>query len=45
MPAEQIIDNVLAIYDRVVESLPAKRQNIKSLHIKKTMGPAIKLSA
>ncbi|MDO8428381.1 MAG: hypothetical protein Q7S92_04155 [Candidatus Diapherotrites archaeon] len=45
MPAEQIIDNVMAIYDRVVESLPAKRQNIKSLHIKKTMGPAIKLSA
>ena len=45
MTQDQIVDNVLTIFDRVVEVLPGKKQNIKSLHIKKTMGPAIKLLA
>lgn len=43
MKDEEIIENVLAIYDVVMTSLPQKKQNIKNVYIKLTMGTPIKV--
>jgi len=42
MERESIAKNILKAYEEVEKSLPRKRQNIKSVIVKKTMGPAIR---
>ena len=38
MDAEKITDNFMLCYEKLLDSLPGKTQNIKSLYIKTTMG-------
>jgi len=40
---EEVIDNVLTIYNAVIHQLPNERHNIKSVYLKLTMGPSIKI--
>ena len=43
MENEQLAENAKTVLDAVVNALPGKRQNLKSVFIKETMGPAIKI--
>jgi large subunit ribosomal protein L1 len=43
MPDEQLTENILAAFNAVESTLPNKAQNIKSVYVKLTMGPAIKI--
>lgn len=43
MGNEQLAENILAVFREVSNALPNKEQNIKSVFIKETMGPAIKV--
>jgi large subunit ribosomal protein L1 len=43
MDNKLMAENVLAIYDGVMNSLPQKKQNIKNAYVKLTMGAPIKL--
>ena len=43
MPDEKIAENAFAVYSAVLAELPSGEQNIKSIYIKFTMGPAIKI--
>ncbi len=43
MPDEKIAENAFAVYSAVLAELPSGEQNIKSIYIKFTMGPAIRL--
>lgn len=43
MPAEHIAENVMEVFDEVVRALPRHSQNIKSVYIKKTMSPAVRI--
>lgn len=43
MKDEDIVKNVMAVYNALSEKLPAKDNNIKSFLIKTTMGPSIKI--
>jgi len=43
MENEQLAGNAKAVVDAVVNALPGKTQNLKSVFIKETMGPAIKV--
>jgi large subunit ribosomal protein L1 len=40
---EQIMQNILAVYNKIIESLPRKKENIKNIKIKLTMGKPIAL--
>lgn len=44
MEKEAIADNILMVYEKVEEGLPSKKQNIKSVIVKKTMGKPIKIA-
>ena len=44
MSDEDIAENMLAVYTSVLNSLPGKKQNIKNIYLKKTMGPAVKVA-
>ena len=43
MEDDQLAENGIAIVDAVTKELPRKHQNIKSIYIKESMGPSIKL--
>lgn len=43
MPENDIAENMVAVYISVLSSLPGKKQNIKNIYVKKTMGPAVKV--
>ena len=43
MKDEEIVKNVMAVYNALMEKLPAKENNLKTLILKTTMGPSIKL--
>jgi ribosomal protein L1 len=43
MPDEDLIDNIKAIYNGVVNALPTKRENVKSVMIKLTMSKPVKV--
>ncbi|MFA4855610.1 MAG: hypothetical protein WC634_03435 [archaeon] len=45
MPDEQLVENAMAIVDAVTKELPRKHQNIKSVYVKESMGPCIKVAA
>ena len=38
-----IIDNILTVYNSIIQKLPNEKQNIKSIMLKFTMGPAFKV--
>jgi large subunit ribosomal protein L1 len=43
MKDDGIVKNVMAIYNALMEKLPGKENNIKSIILKTTMGPSVKL--
>ena len=43
MDDNQLAENGLAIVDAVTKVLPRKHQNIKSIYLKESMGPSIRL--
>jgi len=43
MKDEEIADNVLSAYNTLIHSLPQEEHNIKSVVLKSTMGPAIRV--
>jgi len=43
MPAEHIADNIIEVYNEVVHALPRQKHNIKSVYVKKTMSPAVRI--
>jgi large subunit ribosomal protein L1 len=45
MPDDQLCENALTIIESVTKQLPRKQQNVKSVYIKETMGPPIKVGA
>ena len=40
---EQIVKNILAVYQKLLETLPKKRENIKNVLIKLSMGKPVKV--
>jgi len=44
MDAKKIVDNILHAYDTIEKSLPKKKQNVRAVMIKKTMGPIQKIN-
>lgn len=45
MDDAQLAENGIAIVDAVTKALPRKHQNIKSIYVKESMGPPVKLGA
>jgi len=43
MQDTQLGENAIAVFDAVVSALPGKRQNLKNVIVKETMGPAIRV--
>ncbi len=43
MKDEEIIDNIKAVYKEIINALPIKKENIKNIMIKSTMGKPIKV--
>ncbi|MEW6295901.1 MAG: 50S ribosomal protein L1 [Candidatus Diapherotrites archaeon] len=43
MPDEQLAENILSVYEAVEAKLPGKKQNVKSVFVKLTMGPPVKV--
>ena len=39
MPDDQVLDNILTVYNNLVHNLPAEERNIKNIQLKFTMGP------
>lgn len=40
---EQLADNILAVYNTIISTVERKQHNIKSIYVKLTMGPPIKI--
>lgn len=43
MPPEQVVDNVMYIYDQLVHHLPNEKQNISIVYLKLTMGKPVRI--
>jgi large subunit ribosomal protein L1 len=43
MNEEDIVDNIIMIYNNIIHNLPKEHHNIKSIYIKLTMGKAVKI--
>lgn len=44
-PEEHLIDNAFVIYNSMIHSLPGEKNNIRSVYLKLTMGPSVKVGA
>ena len=42
---EELIDNILSIYNNIASNLPSENQNIKNVYLKLTMGKAVKIGS
>ncbi len=42
-PEEEVVENISAIYETVLHSLPGEKNNIKNVYVKLTMGKSIKI--
>jgi large subunit ribosomal protein L1 len=42
-PEEEVIDNIVAIYDQLIHNLPNEKNNIKNVLLKTTMGKPVKI--
>ncbi len=42
-PDDEIIDNILTVYQTTIKNLPNETQNIKNVHLKLTMGKPVKI--
>jgi len=45
MPDDQLAENAFIIVEAVTKELPRKQQNLKSVYVKESMGPSIKVGA
>ncbi len=45
MSDDQVVDNVFSIYNSVLHELPQEKNNIKSMFVKLTMGPAVEVTS
>lgn len=45
MEDAQLGENAMAIFEAVAKALPRKHQNIKSIYVKESMGPTVKIGA
>ncbi len=43
MKDEELVKNIMAVYNSILEKLPARENNIKSIMIKATMGPSVRV--
>ncbi len=43
MPAEQVADNIIFIYDQLIHHMPGERQNIRDVYLKLTMSKPVRL--
>ncbi|MBI2146291.1 hypothetical protein HYU22_03055 [Candidatus Woesearchaeota archaeon] len=43
-PEDQIIENILAVYETALKQLPEESQNIKNISLKLTMGKPVRIS-
>ena len=43
MPEEQVIDNILTVYQTTLKQLPNETQNVKNIILKLTMGKPVKI--
>lgn len=43
MKEEEMVENMVSVYESVMAALPQKKQNIKNSYIKMTMSPPIKV--
>jgi large subunit ribosomal protein L1 len=43
MPLEQLAENILAVYNAILPTLEGEKNNIRSVFVKKTMGPAVQI--
>ncbi|MBW2990079.1 hypothetical protein KY348_00060 [Candidatus Woesearchaeota archaeon] len=43
MPAEQVADNILFIYDQLIHHLPNEKHNVKDVYLKLTMSKPVRL--
>ena len=43
MKDEEVVDNVMTIYDALIHALPNEKHNIKDIYLKLTMGKAIRI--
>jgi len=44
MKDEEIIGNILAVYNAILKSLPKEKENVKNIEIKFTMSKPVKIS-
>ena len=44
MPDEQVAENIFAIYNSLIHALPSEENNIKSVYLKMTMSPCVRIS-
>ena len=42
-PEEEVVDNILTVYQAVLKNVPNDIQNVKNVQIKTTMGKPVKL--
>ncbi|MBI4441531.1 50S ribosomal protein L1 [Candidatus Woesearchaeota archaeon] len=42
-PEEQVIENIQSLYKQVIHALPQEKNNIRSVLLKMTMGPVVKI--
>jgi len=45
MKEEEVLDNIMTVYNQVIHHLPAEKNNIKAILLKLTMGTSVKVGA